>query len=276
MNSNSFLPMVASTMHTLHTLPRSPVSEESIERQESTLKPIEQASQSSAANLSLSHEAIQLFERDQQTLQKQSDQERQDVIDQQTIQELSTLDREVRNHERAHAAVGGQYAGSPRYVYEKGPDGVNYAVAGEVPISTGVVNGNPQMTIEKAQIIRRAALAPTEPSAQDRKVAAEAVQMEAEAHLELLQLAQERLINEQRVKEEQDMARDNERVQGGDVSHPESISGGLPDDESVESMNKAQEQVFNEINNDLAAQLVALGGVQQTPQTLGGIINRIA
>ncbi len=133
----------------------------------------------------------QIQNQDQQNRQQDAQQE---TLEQQQVQELVARDREVRNHERAHAAVGGQYAGSPRYTFERGPDGINYAVGGEVSISTAPVSGDPEATIQKAQIIRRAALAPTEPSAQDRSVAAQAVQLEAAARVELQNLqAQERI-----------------------------------------------------------------------------------
>ena len=66
----------------------------------------------------------------------------------------------------------------------RGPDGVNYAVSGEVSIDVGPA-ATPQETLLKAQIVRRAALAPAEPSAQDRNVAAEAVKLEAQARLDL-------------------------------------------------------------------------------------------
>lgn len=100
------------------------------------------------------------------------------------IKQLAARDREVRAHEQAHMAVGGQYAGAASYEYQRGPDGVNYAIGGEVPISTGA-EPTPEATLRKAQIVRRAALAPAEPSAQDRRVAAAAAQMENQARLEL-------------------------------------------------------------------------------------------
>ncbi|MGH1470829.1 MAG: putative metalloprotease CJM1_0395 family protein [Cellvibrionaceae bacterium] len=122
--------------------------------------------------------------------QEQEIEKQQQEDDQKMIQELSARDREVRAHERAHAAVGGQHAGAPTYTYQRGPDGVSYAVGGEVSISTSKVAGNPQATIEKAQQVRRAALAPAEPSPQDRRVAASATQMESEARQELIVLQQ--------------------------------------------------------------------------------------
>ncbi|WP_409424120.1 putative metalloprotease CJM1_0395 family protein [Pseudoalteromonas sp. RW-H-Ap-1] len=103
----------------------------------------------------------------------------------QQIKELKARDTEVRMHEQAHAAVGGQYAGSPSYEYQRGPDGTNYAVGGEVPIDVGVINGDPQATIDKMQTVRAAALAPAEPSSADRAIAADATQKIAAAQAEL-------------------------------------------------------------------------------------------
>ncbi len=101
------------------------------------------------------------------------------------INELAARDREVRAHEQAHAAVGGVHAGAPSYTFERGPNGKNYAVGGEVPISTSPVAGDPEATIRKADQVKRAALAPAQPSAQDRAVAAQATQMKIDAQIEL-------------------------------------------------------------------------------------------
>jgi hypothetical protein len=104
----------------------------------------------------------------------------------QQVRELAARDREVRAHEQAHANVGGQYAGAPSYSYQRGPDGRQYAVGGEVSIDVSPIPGDPQATIDKARIVRRAALAPAEPSSQDRAVAAEATALEQQARAELL------------------------------------------------------------------------------------------
>ncbi len=102
------------------------------------------------------------------------------------VDELEKRDREVRQHEQAHMAAGGQYVrGGASYEYENGPDGKRYAVGGEVSIDTSTVVDDPQATIRKAQAIRRAALAPAEPSGQDRSVAASASRMETQARQEL-------------------------------------------------------------------------------------------
>lgn len=112
--------------------------------------------------------------------------EEQQEIDQK-VQELKQRDTEVRQHEQAHASVGGQYAGSPRYEFEKGPEGKSYAVGGEVSIDVGVVQGDPQATINKMTVVRRAALAPAQPSAADRAIAAEASTKASQARAELAQ-----------------------------------------------------------------------------------------
>jgi hypothetical protein len=70
-------------------------------------------------------------------------------------------------------------------VYERGPDGAQYAIGGEVSIDTAPVDGDPQATIEKMRTVRAAALAPAEPSPQDRAVAAQAMQLMLQAQSEL-------------------------------------------------------------------------------------------
>ncbi len=58
---------------------------------------------------------------------------------------------------------------------------------------TSPVPGDAEATIRKAQTIRAAALAPANPSAQDRAVAAAATPMEAAARRELQQVQTERV-----------------------------------------------------------------------------------
>jgi hypothetical protein len=105
------------------------------------------------------------------------------------IEELKARDTEVRLHEQAHARVGGQYAGSPSYEYQKGPDGNNYAVGGEVMIDVAEVPGDPRATIDKMQTVRAAALAPAEPSGADRAIAADASRKIAAAQAEIAKSA---------------------------------------------------------------------------------------
>jgi len=101
------------------------------------------------------------------------------------IDVLEARDQEVRTHEQAHAIAGGPYAGSPSYEYQTGPDGRQYAIGGEVQIDTAPIAGDPSATITKMDTVIRAALAPAEPSAQDRAVAAMASKQRAEAQAEL-------------------------------------------------------------------------------------------
>lgn len=102
------------------------------------------------------------------------------------VEWLSNRDREVRTHEQAHLTAAGPYArGGPSYTFQTGPDGRQYAIGGEVQIDTSPVDGDPEATARKARIVRAAALAPAEPSGQDRKVAAQAAKMEREANAEI-------------------------------------------------------------------------------------------
>ncbi len=90
------------------------------------------------------------------------------------VADLKRRDAETRRHEQAHANTGGPYAGTPSYTFERGPDGRSYAVAGTTPIDVTPVSGDAAATLRKMEMVKRAALAPAEPSAQDRKVAAQA------------------------------------------------------------------------------------------------------
>lgn len=110
--------------------------------------------------------------------------QQQQQAEQKKLTELKQRDAEVRSHEQAHAALGGQYADSPQYEYERGPDGRQYAVGGEVSIDVSEA-ATPEETIRKAQQVKAAALAPAEPSSQDLRVATEASQIALEARTEI-------------------------------------------------------------------------------------------
>ncbi|HEV8040995.1 MAG TPA: putative metalloprotease CJM1_0395 family protein [Bryobacteraceae bacterium] len=102
------------------------------------------------------------------------------------VRQLVNTDRHVRAHEQAHLVVAGAYAtGGPSYTYAVGPDGQRYAVGGEVSLDTSSDPSNPEATVEKAKVIQAAANAPVDPSTQDRRVAAEAAQMEAAAEAQI-------------------------------------------------------------------------------------------
>jgi len=115
------------------------------------------------------------------------------------VQQLANRDREVRAHEAAHKAVAGSYAkGSASFTYKDGPDGRRYAVGGEVSINAGKPS-DPAEALKKAETIRRAALAPAQPSGQDRAIAAQATTDAAQARTDIqAKEAQERLELEQK------------------------------------------------------------------------------
>jgi hypothetical protein len=104
----------------------------------------------------------------------------------QQIDDLKKRDREVRAHEMAHVVAGGSLVRKgASFSFKTGPDGVRYAVGGEVSIDTSEVKDDPQATIRKMQHVQRAALAPAQPSGQDRAVASSASQKASTAQAEL-------------------------------------------------------------------------------------------
>lgn len=144
--------------------------------------------------------------------------------EQQKVKEMKERHEEVRVHENAHKSAGGQYAAAPTYTYETGPDGKRYITDGEVSIDIGEEK-DPQATIEKMQIVKRAAMAPAEPSGQDRKVYQDANQKEAAARQELAEDKKEE------AKEKQEKAK-------------EALNG--QSDKSADTKNKSQGTKSNE------------------------------
>jgi hypothetical protein len=173
---------VANTGASYAPIGRAPVSQETTDLKSSSFRPTEQLSEAGRGlnrrlpderpNDDIERERV---ERGAQAaangdaeaaVKRRAEQERQQA-DREQIQELAARDREVRAHEQAHAAVAGQYGSSPTYTFVRGPDGVSYAVGGEVQIDTAPISGDPEATLRKAQQLRRAANAPAEPSGQD-------------------------------------------------------------------------------------------------------------
>jgi hypothetical protein len=105
----------------------------------------------------------------------------------QQISELRQRDRAVRAHEQAHQSAGAGLTGPPSYTYTTGPDGKRYATGGEVSIDTSPERDNPRGTIQKMERVITAALAPADPSGQDRSVAAQANGIMVEAQMQLSQ-----------------------------------------------------------------------------------------
>ncbi len=155
-----------STPHAVHAMEGRDISSTSHEQRDAA------AEQSSAEEHSKPHKIAQ----EQLTLSSEAEA---------VVAELKARDQEVRNHEQAHMAAGAGLTSGPTYTYQTGPDGHRYAVGGEVQIDTGTVAGDPEATIKKAEQVRKAALAPANPSAQDMAVAASATQTIAVAQAEL-------------------------------------------------------------------------------------------
>ena len=90
-------------------------------------------------------------------------QARQDMISQRY--------NEIYNHELAHKRAGGALAGG--IVIEKDENGI--PIGGYVPIKMPSLDkNNPDKTIKDANTVINSALAPSDPSGQDLKVAGEA------------------------------------------------------------------------------------------------------
>lgn len=101
------------------------------------------------------------------------------------VARLKSIDAEVRAHEMAHVSAGGGLTGAATYSYTKGPDNKMYATSGEVSISMKE-GRTPEETISIARQIQAAAMAPSDPSPQDYKVAASAMQMEIKARADMV------------------------------------------------------------------------------------------
>ena len=110
------------------------------------------------------------------------------TADTRQVDYLKYRDREVRAHEQAHVIAGGSLVrGAASFGYTKGPDGKLYATSGEVSIDTSPVQDDPEATIRKMIHVEKAALAPAQPSGQDRAVAANALKTQMEAQYQVAQ-----------------------------------------------------------------------------------------
>lgn len=139
------------------------------------------------------------------------------------LQKLKDRDAEVRQHEQQHLAAAGPHAmGGPTFDYQTGPDGKRYAIGGEVQIDVSEVQGDPSATIQKMQQIRRAALAPAEPSSADRAIAAQASQKQIKAQQDLAELQQQEIQSKTRKPDESEEG--SEQGDGPETESPDEIS----------------------------------------------------
>lgn len=141
------------------------------------------------------------------------------------LQQLQSRDREVRAHEAAHAAAGGKYvSGGPSFTYQRGPNGRFYAIGGEVQIDVSPVSSSPQATLEKAEVVRRAALAPAQPSPQDLRVASNASKLASRARVEIAIQQREQL--QVKAEERADRTSENDNESGLETSGGTALTSG--------------------------------------------------
>lgn len=209
---------------------------ETAEMKDVAVPPVEQSSESARSlnrrqlgdkSVASDDNRVDAVADDEDGNQQQQDAEEQEK--QAVIRQLAARDREVRQHEAAHSAVGGALAGAPQFNYVRGPDGVLYAQSGEVSISIPPASGEPEEVIQNAEKVQRAALAPAEPSPQDRSVAAQAAQIAQQARAQFAaQTAAE-------ARGEEDQSEDSEGA-------PKTESVTAADDVSAEEKLRQEEE----------------------------------
>ena len=97
-------------------------------------------------------------------------QQRQDMINQRY--------NEIYSHELAHQRAGGSLAGG--IVIERDANGI--PIGGHVPIKMPALDkNNPDKTIKDANTVISSAMAPSDPSSQDYRVASEAADIKSKA-----------------------------------------------------------------------------------------------
>lgn len=167
------------------------------------------------------------------------------------VEQLRQRDQEVKRHEAAHLAAAGQHAtGGARFTYSRGPDGRSYAIGGSVGIDVSP-ESNPEATIRKANQIKRAAMAPAEPSAQDRSVAAAAVSLRHQAQAEVIKLEAEAKKAEAEQTQSKDSSNSPES-RDGDASRPEnSAAGQANNSQSVAAQEHHERTQDNEEHEDV-------------------------
>lgn len=148
-------------------------------------------------------------------------------------QHLAARDRAVRAHESAHRAHAGRYAGAPTYTFERGTDGRIYIAGGQLSIDMQPVPNNPAATVQKMQIVERAALAPANSSSADRVVANLARGEGARARQQVqLETQRDQALEEIREGQRERQEAIEENLYGGGSAYPVSFdriefTGGL-------------------------------------------------
>ena len=160
--------------------------------------------------------------------------------DKAVISELEKNEREVIMHESAHISAGGRFASSPKYTHTLGPDGKSYITGGEVSISTPS-SSDPKEVIRMMEQVRKAALAPMNPSSQDLNVAAMAANAQAQAATQLA-AHQSEWDTEQEPSPSRNNDRTGERIHSGHKGEHSGITS---------TITFMQEESFDENQDDL-------------------------
>ena len=238
----------ANTISPFSTSGRDAVGLENVEAKDELFAPIEEAPQDEKAlndddnrDERINDEEQSADGNDGQSSERNPQGEELSLEELEEVRELRARDQEVRAHEAAHASVGGAYAGAPSYSFQTGPNGVRYAVGGEVSISLPAGNGDPQQTIRAAEQVRRAALAPAEPSSQDRQVAARAALLANTARADLREQREaDRRLSEAERKEstaERDLREQQRKSRIESVRSSEFLRANLSTPENLASQN---------------------------------------
>lgn len=173
----------------------------------------------------------------------------------QQVQNLRIRDREVRAHEQAHAAVGGNLAGPANLNFTTGPDGKRYASSGDVSIDISKVPNDPAASIRKFEQVQRAALAPANPSTQDLRVAARAAASANEARGELS------LENLQQIKES-DEQKKTRMKESGSLEEPGKVK--------LEETETKQTLASSNLTDNLLNPVIARRQAAQLNQKIAG------
>lgn len=138
------------------------------------------------------------------------------------VKTLQARDTEVRAHEQAHLIAAGPHAlGGAKFKTTKGPDGNSYATSGHVSVDISKEK-NPEATVAKMRTVKKAALAPGNPSSADRSVASQAAMIEQQAQKEI---NQENLIGNDR----EPVERKTEKANSESTSYQNSDNSSVND-----------------------------------------------
>ena len=117
------------------------------------------------------------------------------------------------------------------------------------------MQGDPKATLEKAEVVRRAALAPADPSSQDQRVAASASQTAAQARVEIAALRRAEAVIERELNAVEETGDSEEEAVSLDESQPQEAADVNQSETNRPEQNQASAavaQVFNPVTSQPA------------------------